>query len=78
MAFAAPELCAAQDTLAPEPRPFQGLLLGHVVDGRAGLDAVHLGGGEQVLGHESLRRALAKTGYKDLKEFQKVGLSVRT
>jgi IMP dehydrogenase len=25
----------------------------------------------------ALRRAMAKTGYSDLKEFQKVGLSVR-
>jgi IMP dehydrogenase len=25
----------------------------------------------------SLRRAMAKTGYSDLKEFQKVGLTIR-
>jgi IMP dehydrogenase len=26
----------------------------------------------------ALRRAMAKTGYSDLKEFQRVGLTVRT
>src|SRR4051812_43710807 len=48
------ELGAAEDAVAVEAGLLQGALLGEVVDVGAGLDAIQLGGGEEVLGEEPL------------------------
>ncbi|OOL28795.1 oxidoreductase, partial [Rhodococcus rhodochrous] len=59
----------------------RGALLQVAYDERPGLDRVLAGPSDDPFGSLNLvgglRRAMAKSGYSDLKEFQKVGLTVR-
>jgi IMP dehydrogenase len=67
---------------AAHPSLPRGALLQVEVDDRPSLQRVLTGPSDDPFGSLNLvgglRRAMAKAGYCDLKEFQKVGLSVRS